>query len=269
MHRWLATVVFVGAGFLLASPAIAQELAPLDAKAARVVASPPGRTLTSPSIAAHGAIVAAFMRGRGLDRATEISLREREERSVGANLAQLRMEQEVDGLRVIARVEATFNGASALVHLVRTLHECHRPASSDHRSAKPGVACGPQELYPSQASARWKRAARTTPPRFPGAVLLCAAVTAIAVPMTDNVLSRIPRHLERRCQPAQPHGGRGMAACCSWNPLNQDSYNVFAEDPEGRADNRQRPGSTTERHWLAGLGAPNDREYQGSNAVPT
>jgi len=192
MNRWFGIVVLAGAAILSASPVAAQGLASLDADSARVVRPPAGGALTPPSTAAHGAIVSNFMRGRGLDAATAASLRQTDERRAGTDRAQLRMEQEVSGLRVYGTyVKATFNGRGQLVHLIENLAPV--PPAGLIRSQvgeAQALRAALQELYPGQAFAPQETGRANNTTTFSAGPFFYnnPTVTAVAVPMSDNVL---------------------------------------------------------------------------------
>lgn len=238
MNRWLSIVVLAGAATLSASPVGAQGLAPLDADSARVVRAPAGGTLTSPSTAAQSAIITAFLRGRGLDPATASSLRETQTLRAATNLTQLRMEQEVNGLRVYGTyVRATFTSRGELVHVVENVAQVS-PAGVIRSEIAAGQAlrAALQELYPGQVFtlAEIGRSGNTT--TFSGGPFFFndPTVTAVAVPMTDNVLRAgfLVQTWSREAN--QLHhtviGGDGRVLFVEARTSN-DRYNVFAKDP--------------------------------------
>ena len=241
MNRWFAIVVLAGAATLWASPVAAQGLAPLDADSARVVRSPAGRPLTPPSTVAPGAIVANFMRGRGLDATTASSLREADERRAGADLRQLRMEQEVDGLRVYGTyVKATFSSRGELVHLIENVAPVSRAGvlrtQIDEAQA---LRAALRELYPEQAFAPVEAGRANNTATFSAGPFFYnnPTVTAVAVPMTDNVLragfvvqtwSRAANQLHHTVVAGD---GRVLFVESRTNNESNDRYNVFVEDP--------------------------------------
>ena len=237
MNRGFATVLF-GVAVLLSSAAAAQGLAPLDAKAARVVRSPAGGTLTPPSADAHGAIVAAFMRGRGLDEATAASLRDAGDLRVGAEQSQLRMEQVVEGLAVYGTyVRATFTDRGELVHLIENVARVSPAGLIRAQIAEAqALRAALQELYPNQAFTPVEagRAGNTTTFNAGPFFYNNPTVTAVAVPMSDNVLragflvqtwSRDANQLNQTVV-----AGDGRVLFVEARTSN-DRYNVFVEDP--------------------------------------
>ena len=193
MLRWFAIVVLVGAGSISASPAPAQELASLDARSARVVQLPAGGRLTPPSAADHGAIVAEFLQGRGLDAATASSLRNAgEQRAPRTGLAHLRMEQEADGLRVYGTyVKATFSGVGELVHVIENVaHVSPAGVVRTQIDQAQALRAALQELYPGQAFTPVEAGRAGNTSTFSAGPFFYndPTVTAVAVPMTDNVL---------------------------------------------------------------------------------
>lgn len=237
MNRIRAVIVLAGISVIPAAAA-AQGLAPLDADAARVVRSPAGGTLTPPSTAARGAIVAGFLRGRGLDAAGEASLRPSGERGVGADQSQLRLEQEVDGLRVYGTyVRATFSSRGELVHLIENLAPVSPAGLIRSQVAEiQALRAALQQLYPGQAFTLEERGRAGNTTTFSGGAFFYndPTVTAVAVPMTDNLLragflvqtwSRDDNQLHHTVV-----SGDGRVLFVELR-TNSDRYNVFVEDP--------------------------------------
>ncbi|MGH9556178.1 MAG: M36 family metallopeptidase [Terriglobales bacterium] len=94
-----------------------------DAKRARIYQSAPGRALTQPSTATPVAVVAQFLRERGVSASTVASLRAVAlYRSPVTGLVHVRFEQQVAGLRVAnAYVRAAVNQRGELVHLIQNI----------------------------------------------------------------------------------------------------------------------------------------------------
>ena len=274
MNRWFSVVV-LAAAMVPASPAGAQSLAPLDAGSARVVHAPPGATLTAPSTASRGAIISGFLRGRGIDQATVSSLRETQNLNAGTNLTQLRLEQEVSGLRVYGTyVRATFSNRGELVHVIENVAQVS-PAGvvRSQVAAAQALRAALQELYPDQVFtiAEAGRSGNTT--TFSGGSFFYQnpTVTAVAVPMTDNVLragfvvetwSRATNQLHDTVI-----GGDGRVLFVEARTSN-DRYNVFVKDPlKGTQVIVDGPGTgntASPAGWL-GTGAQTTVNITGNN----
>ena len=262
MNRGFATVL-LGAAVLFSSAAAAQGLAPLDAKAARIVRSPAGGTLTPPSSAAHGAIVADFMRGRGLDESTAASLRDAGELRVGTDQSQLRMEQVVEGLTVYGTyVRATFSDRGELVHLIENVARVSPAGLIRSQVAEAqALRAALQELYPNQAFAPVEtgRAGNTTTFTAGPFFYNNPTVTAVAVPMSDNVLragflvQTWSRDANQLNQTVIAGDGRVLFV---ESRTSNDRYNVFVEDPsKGGQTIVNGPGAGNAESPIGWLGA--------------
>ena len=263
MNRWLTLVIGTVAVMLTASSVAAQELAPLDAGAVRVVRSPAGGTITPPSAAAHAAIVADLLTARGLDAPTASSLREIGEQPVGAGQTQLRMEQQVDGLRVYGTyVRATFSSRGELVHLIENVARVS-PAGVLRAQVAEAQALNAalRELYPNQSFAPVDagRAGNTTAFAAGPFFFKNPTVTSVALPMTDNVLragflvetwSRGENQLHQTVI-----SGDGRVLLVEARTSN-DRYNVFVEDPlKGAQTIVNGPGSGSAESPIGWLGS--------------
>jgi extracellular elastinolytic metalloproteinase len=275
MNRWLAIAFGAAAATLFSSSVAAQELIPLDASAARIVRSPANGTITPPSGAAHGAIVADFVRGRGVDAATASSLRDAGERSIGSNLVQLRMEQEVGGLSVYGTyVRATFSSRGELLHLIENIAPVSRAGVLTAQIAEgQALNAALRELYPAQAfnPVAVGRNGNTTSFAAGAFFYNNPTVTVVALPMTDNVLragflvqtwSRDGNQLHHTVI-----GGDGRVLLVESRTSN-DRYNVFTEDPsKGAQTIVSGPGSGNAESpigWL-GSGAQTTVNIAGNN----
>ena len=275
MNRWLLPVIGTVAVMLIASSVAAQELAPLDAGAARVVRSPSGQTITPPSAAAHAAIVADFLSSRGLDAPTASSLRETGEQPIGTGQTQLRMEQQVEGLSVYGTyVRATFSSRGELVHLIENVAAVSRAGVLRAQIAEAqALNAALRELYPNQSFAPVAagRTGNTTAFAAGPFFYRNPTVTSVALPMTDNVLragflvetwSRSDNQLHHTVI-----SGDGRVLLVEARTSN-DRYNVFVEDPlKGPQTIVDGPGSGNAESpigWLGG-GAQTTVNITGNN----
>ena len=99
------------------------ELVPFDGSRARTYKSARGSSLTAPSKAAPDAVVRQFLGSHGVGASTLASLHAvGEHRNQVSGQTQVRMEQQVAGLRVVdAYVKAAVNARGELVHLVQNI----------------------------------------------------------------------------------------------------------------------------------------------------
>jgi hypothetical protein len=275
MNRWLSVALGTAAVAFCASAVTAQELASQDAGAARIVRSPAGATLTPPSGATHGAVVAGFLRGRGLDVATAASLRQADDRAIGVGQSQLRMEQVVDGLKVYGTyVKATFSSRGELVHLIENVANVSRAgvlrAQIGELQALNGAL---RELYPNQEFAPTSagRSGNTTSFAAGAFFYRNPTVTAVALPMTDNVL-RAGFVVETWTRSNnQLHNtvisGDGRVLFVESRTSN-DRYSVYAKDPsKGPQTIVNGPGSgnvESPAGWL-GTGSQSTVNITGNN----
>jgi extracellular elastinolytic metalloproteinase len=277
MYRWFAIVVFIGAESVISS-AVAQELAPLDAGAAHVIKpSAAGGVITPPSTAAHGAIVADFLKSRGLDAATVSSLREKGEwNSAKTDRSHLRMEQEVNGLSIYGTyVKAAFSPQGELVHLIENVANVS-PAGVVPSQIGPAQAlqAALQKLYPNQTLNPVVKGREENTTTFSAGSFFYndPTVTTIAVPMTDNVLRAGYLVQTWSNETNQLHhtvvGGDGRILFVELR-TNKDSYNVFAEDPlKGRQTVVNGPGAGNDESpagWLS-TGSQTTFNISGNNA---
>jgi hypothetical protein len=230
-----ALLVTVGA-----AGARAQELAAVDAASARTARPQPGGTLTAPSTAPRGSIVADFMRSQGTDEATAASLRqEGQRRDARSGLSHVTMYQEVSGLRVYGTyARAALNDQGELVHLVENVARVTPAGVVRARvDAAQALRAALQEVHPNAAvnAVEAGRAGNTT--TFAGDAFFYRnpTVTAVALPMTDNVLragfvvetwSRATNELNHTVVNGD---GRVLAV---ESRTNRDTYRVFLKDPE-------------------------------------
>ena len=232
MFALLVTVAAVGAQ--------AQELAALDAPSARTARPQPGGTLTAPSTAPRRNIVADFMRTQGTDEATAASLRQDgERRDARSGLSHLTIHQEISGLRVYGTyVRAALNDRGELVHLVENVARVTPAGVVRARvDAAQALRAALQQVHPDAAvsPAEAGRSGDTT--TFAGDAFFYRnpTVTAVALPMTDNVLragfvvetwSRVSNELNHTVVNGD---GRVLAV---ESRTNRDTYRVFLKDPE-------------------------------------
>lgn len=273
MNRCLTSFVGVVA-VLFASSAVAQDLAPLDANSARITRSPANGTITPPSNAAHRDIVASFLRGRGADDATAASLRTTEERTIGAGQSQLRMEQEVNGLRVYGTyVRATFSSRGELLHVIENVAAPRAGVLRAQIAEAQALSAALRELYPDQSFAPVAagRAGNTTTFAAGPFFYRNPTVTAVALPMTDNVL-RAGFVVETWSAAGNQLNdsvvsGDGRVLLVEARTAN-DRYNVYTKDPlKGPQTIVSGPGSGNAESpagWL-GTGSQTTVNITGNN----
>lgn len=118
----VAVVCLASVGVAFAGSA-GDELSGFGALQARIFKAERGQALTAPSMAAPAEVVAEFLRSRGASPQTVESLRPvAEERVQRTGITNLRMEQEVGGLRVFgAYLKAAVNDKGELIHLIDNL----------------------------------------------------------------------------------------------------------------------------------------------------
>jgi extracellular elastinolytic metalloproteinase len=239
MFRFVAPSALTVVALTVAIPAAAQDLASRDARSARVVRPSPGGILTAPSTAARATIVAEFLQSRGADARTAASLRAGTERiDAATGLRLVSLEQEADGLQVYGSyAKATFSAQGELLHLIENLAQV--PPAGVLRAnidAAQALRAALRTLYPASAF-------NPVAAGRDGNVATFAAgsffyrdpiVTAVAVPMTDNMLragfvvetwSREGNQLHHTVVAGD---GRVLAV---ESRTSQDSYNVFAVNP--------------------------------------
>ncbi|MGE3179560.1 MAG: M36 family metallopeptidase [Vicinamibacterales bacterium] len=265
MKPLLVAAMSMVAGLAVAGVAVAQDLAARDARSARVVRPEPGGILTPPSTDAPREIVAGFLRSRGVDAATAATLREGSARRDGrTGLSHVRLRQEVNGLEVYgAYARAAFNDRGELVHLIENLSPVSPAGVLRARiDAAAALLAALQELYPGQTFAPVQVGRAGNTGSFAGGAFFGAElrVTAVALPMTDNVL-RAGYLVETWSREANDlrHtvvGGDGRVLAVE-SRTNRDSYKVFVEDPDKGVQvivNGPPAGTTTASPsgWLSG-----------------
>jgi extracellular elastinolytic metalloproteinase len=264
MNRTLVASVLTVSALAISRPGAAQDLATLNARAARVIRPEPGGILTPPSTAARVTVVANFLQSRGVDAETATSLRDgTARRDARTGLSHLQMRQEVGGLQVYgAYVKATFSERGELLHLIEQLARVSPAGVVRSRiNAAQAVAAAFRELYPNQTfdPAEAGRSGDTTTFAAGAFFQRNPTVTAVALPMTDNVLragflveswSRAANQLHHTIV-----GGDGRVLFVEAR-TNQDKYNVFVEDPgKGAQTVVDGPGAGNAESpsgWLSG-----------------
>ncbi|PYV99337.1 MAG: hypothetical protein DMG89_08290 [Acidobacteria bacterium] len=125
MRRHMRKILIITFAVLSLSMAAAaqDELVPFDGSRARTYKSARGSSLTAPSKAAPDAVVRQFLGSHGVGASTLASLHAvGEHRNQVSGQTQVRMEQQVAGLRVVdAYVKAAVNARGELVHLVQNI----------------------------------------------------------------------------------------------------------------------------------------------------
>lgn len=275
MSPYLTVTVLAVSALAAALPSAAQDLAALDARSARVASPAPGGTLTPPSTAAHGTVVAEFLQSRGTDAGTVGSLRAvTSRRDAQTGLSQITLRQEVEGLQVYGTyVRASLNTRGELVHLIENLARVSPAGVVRARvDAAQALRAALLALYPGQAVTPVESARSGHTTAFSAGAFFDRdpTVTAVALPMTDNVLragflvetwSRATNQLDQTVV-----GGDGRVLLVE-SRTNQDKFKVFIEDPE--KDGQvvvDGPGTTTEspNGWLAG--SQTTANIRGNNA---
>jgi extracellular elastinolytic metalloproteinase len=128
------------------------SVAPAVASApAKVYRSDGANALTRAAQDSPSAVAIGFLRGRGLDRRTADSVREAGQHPGRGGLTHVRLEQEINGLRVHgAYAKAAVNGRSELVHLIDALVAVPRSGVKPARvSERQALQAALRALHPS------------------------------------------------------------------------------------------------------------------------
>lgn len=283
MFRPMASSALAVAVLTIAVAAGAQDLAPRDARAARVIRPAPGGILTAPSTAARATILAEFLQSRGADSRTADSLRPTSERADAATgLTHVSMEQEADGLRVYGSyVKGTFSARGELLHLIENVAQVS-PAGvlRANVDAAQALRAALRELYPDNAFNPVAADRAGNAQAFSAGPFFYRnpTVTAVALPMTDNVLRAGYLVETWSRQGNQLHhtvvGGDGRVLAVE-SRTNQDSYNVFDINPavsvqapvSGPAPvpNINQPGAAPSPAGWLGSGSQSTINISGNN----
>jgi hypothetical protein len=144
----LTLLILVGTG---AGSVVLAQNQPADQQA-RVYKVNPGQFLAARANTPPAALLADFLRSRGVSDATARSLRSvGEHHSAHTGMMHLRLEQEVAGLRVHdAYVKAAFNRRGELVHVIESLAPVPAVAPLRSRSDEAqALAIALRTLYPN------------------------------------------------------------------------------------------------------------------------
>jgi hypothetical protein len=256
----LLTVLFIGGGSVAAQEDAYHDpsAARFDARRARVLTAPPGRGLTLPSKAAPAAIVREFLRAQGHDE-TALSV-VAEGRAPRTGLIHLRLEQEVQGLKVHgAYAKAAVNSVGELVHLIDNLAAAPQrgvlPARIGQAEALNAVL---QRLFPGIDTTARSFFYRT-PSVTPVAVLMAngtmqAGFLVETWTNARNLLHHTVVSGDGRILLVEPR-------------TNRDSYNVFLVDPDKSLQTvvSNPAGPESPLGWL-NAGNQNSVHIAGNNA---
>ena len=266
-HYLAATVVAVLAAM---TGLIAQSEAGLDRSRAWVTRGETGRPLTRASRGAPDEIAAGYIRSRGGSSDALMGSLRTERTSPGANgVTHVRMEQEVDGLKVHgAYVKAAVNANGELVHLIDRLYEV-RSVRPNRIDAPEALSAAMAHLYPVESAMFRVSGIRGNTTSFDGGPFFYGepAVTAVALPMADGTLARgwlVQTWTAKTNELFHTVvDGVGRVLDVESRTAN-DSYNVFIEDP-GKGDQTEVIGLPA---WLSSgsqstinIVGPNVRAY--------
>lgn len=238
-------------------------------------ATAPGRALQAASLAGRGATLAAFLRGRGASEATLASLREIGSRLAAGGIAQVRLQQEVDGLVVHGSyVKAAYDGQGRLVHVIEQL-----AAAGAVRGASIGegqaLAAAMTQLHPQHPGSYAARSRQGNTTVFAGGAFFHRDpnVTRVAVPneaggLDTGFLIQTWTQAGNLLHHTLVSGdGRVLEVELR---TNTDRYNVFAEDPlKGSQTVVNGPGAGNAQApagWL-GTGSQTTVNISGNNVA--
>lgn len=210
--------------------------APVGAQA-RIYGTEAGQALTAPSKAAPKAIVSQFLADRGLSEAAAELRIVRENHRARAGLVHLRLQQELDGLRVVGGyVKATVNDRGELLHLIENLApvaDKNVPAPTVTESEALNAALVKLDYPLGKALTSLGREGNVT--AFAGGAFFHAAPTVERVVHDTNgrleagfVVTTWTQKTNRLHETLVDGAGRVVSV---ESRTQGDSYNVFTEDP--------------------------------------
>ena len=225
--------------FALSAQAQSKPISPADQEA-RTVGASNGHALTLPSQAAPAAIVSEYLRASGHSAATVNSLRSASEgRTAKTGITHLRMSQEVAGLWVYdTYVKAAVNGRGQLVHLIENLAPAPSQgvgkAAIDERAAFRAALAAVHSGV--DATAQSGKKGNTITFFAKGNVFYREpSVTRVAMPMEDGSMTTgflVETWLSKGNLLYETLvDGKGGIVSAELR-TNNDSYNVFIEDPD-------------------------------------
>ncbi|HET9450133.1 MAG TPA: M36 family metallopeptidase [Aggregicoccus sp.] len=250
----LALLCLMPAAALAAPP---DEPRSFGADETRIHRAGPGGALTGPSSAAPASVAAQYLARQGVDAATVGSLRVVSESRAPTGLTHLRMEQEVEGLRVEgAYVKAATNARGELVHLIEGLAPVKGRVAAARASEREALAAALAALHPGVAApAQASRQGNST--TFARSSFFHAAPTVerVAIAMRSGALKEGFLVQTWSAKGNLLHetlvSGEGRVLSTELRTAN-DSYNVFRVDPV-----------TTPQQVVAGPGTGNTESPAG------
>lgn len=268
----LRRTALLAACLAAAGAALAQEARGLDRAAAQVVRGTPARPLSAASNAAPAAAVAAQLRGRG--EAVVASLQTTRSARSANGVAQVRMQQVVDGLVVHgAYVKAAVSARGEVLHVIDRLAPVSTPAPS-RIDAPAALRAAMAHVHPAQAGGLRATGTQGATTTFDGGTFFHGAptVTAVVLPMDDGSLARgwLVETWTRRTNQLDHVvvAGDGRVLDVERRTAN-DSYRIFAEDPGKNAQAvafGPAPGGAASPNGWLGTGAQRTIEISGNNA---
>lgn len=240
---------------------------------ARTYAGQSDRTLTGPSTAAPGAVIAQFLRARGVEVSEASLVREGDPGSARNGIVVLRFGQSVAGVVLYGSyAKASFTRQGELVHLIENL-ATGLPASlaGPNLSEEQALRRALGQLYPGQTIA--VGAAR----RVRNSVIFARTpffhaeprVTRVAFQGADGSIRTgllVETWSDQRNQLHHTLVGAGGSVLFVEHRTNTDSYNVFANSPTVTPQAVVQGGPTAESPdgWLS-PGAQNSINIAGNN----
>lgn len=254
--------------------AVSAGAAELDRSSARVTQATAGKPLTAASNASPEAVVADYLRGHGRAADVVVSLRV-VDRSTSANgVKHVRLEQQVDGLKVHgAYVKGTTNQRGELVQVIDRTVEVSTPSPS-RIDALQALKAAMAKVHPAETGLVLRRAGtegNTT--RFNGGAFFHGTPTATAVvlPLADGRLGRGWLVETWTARTNQLHhtivDGDGRVLDVETRTAN-DTYNIFPIDPGKGAQtivNGAGDGNAESPVGWLGAGAQSTFQVSGNN----
>ena len=248
---------------------VSADAAELDRSAARVTQAKAGKPLTAASNASPEAVVTGYLRGHGRASDDVASLRVVDRSTSSNGVKHVRMEQEVDGLKVQgAYVKGATNQRGELVQVIDRSVAVSTPASSSI-DALQALKAAMAKVHPNETGVVLRRAGtqgNTT--RFDRGAFFYEAptVTAVVLPLADGRLARgwlvETWTLRKNLLHHTIVDGDGRVLDVEKRTA-EDTYNIFAEDPlKGSQTIVSGPGNGNVQSPAGWLGAGAQRTFQ-------
>jgi hypothetical protein len=268
-----AALVAAIATVLAGSAAFGQSTIGLDRSQARVASAAAGMPLAAASKASPQSIVNGYLQASGRGPDVLASVRVTSGAVSPRGVTHVRMEQQIDGMKVYgAYAKAAVNAKGELVHVIDRLSAVSlvQPSRIDAAQA---ATVAVSKLYPSQAASLRVASVKGNTTEFAGSAFFHRgpSATAVVLPLDNGTLARGWVVETWTMKDNQLHytvvDGNGQVLDVE-SRTNTDSYNVFVEDP-GKggqtvvagpgAGNAQSPSG-----WL-GAGTQTTVNIQGNN----